>query len=66
MKKKEFLSIINKSRRKKNLYDCVVPWSGGKDSSAIAYRLKFEWTQSTLVYFHRLYLQKLGFIEMKC
>ena len=23
-------------------YDCIVPWSGGKDSSTIAYKLKFE------------------------
>jgi N-acetyl sugar amidotransferase len=48
-RKKEFLNIINKSRKKKNLYDCVVPWSGGKDSSAIAYRLKFEYGLNPLL-----------------
>jgi len=30
-------------------YDCVVPWSGGKDSSAIAHRLKFEFGLNPLL-----------------
>ncbi len=41
-RKKEFLSIVEPYRSKKGEWDCVVPWSGGKDSSAIAYHLKFE------------------------
>jgi N-acetyl sugar amidotransferase len=30
-------------------YHCVVPWSGGKDSSAIAYKLKFEFGLNPLL-----------------
>jgi N-acetyl sugar amidotransferase len=30
-------------------YDCVVPWSGGKDSSAIAHKLKFEFGLNPLL-----------------
>jgi N-acetyl sugar amidotransferase len=38
----EFESYVERLRPKRGPYDCIVPWSGGKDSSAIAYRLKFE------------------------
>jgi hypothetical protein len=37
----EFLSLIE-AHRGKGVYDCIVPWSGGKDSSTIAHKLKFE------------------------
>ena len=30
-------------------YDCIVPWSGGKDSSAIAYKLKFYYGLNPLL-----------------
>jgi N-acetyl sugar amidotransferase len=30
-------------------YDCIVPWSGGKDSSTIAHRLKFEFGLNPLL-----------------
>ncbi len=38
----EFLRLVEPYRSKNGEWDCVVPWSGGKDSSSIAYRLKFE------------------------
>ena len=41
-RQKEFKEICNKYRSANGNYDCIVPWSGGKDSSSIAYKLKFE------------------------
>ena len=41
-RKEEMLSLVDQYRPKKGPYDCIVPWSGGKDSSTIAHRLKFE------------------------
>jgi N-acetyl sugar amidotransferase len=42
----EFQSICddikNTAKKLNNQYDCVVPWSGGKDSTSIALKLKFE------------------------
>lgn len=38
----EFLEYVEEFRPHEGPYDCVVPWSGGKDSSYIAHRLKFE------------------------
>ena len=35
-RKKEFLEL-REQRTKTGEYDCIVPWSGGKDSSSIAY-----------------------------
>ena len=40
-RKAEFLDLV-KSKKSHSAYDCVVPFSGGKDSAAIAYRLKYE------------------------
>ncbi len=52
-RKLEFENIIEKikSNRKKNRlnYDCIVPWSGGKDSSYIATKLKFEFGLNPLL-----------------
>ena len=47
-RKKEFLDIIKDIKSKKNNYDCVVPFSGGKDSAAIALKLKFKSTISNI------------------
>ena len=40
----DFLNLVNKIKRDSSSrdYDCIVPWSGGKDSSAIALKLKNE------------------------
>ena len=41
-RKKMLLELIDKHRNPNALYDCVVPWSGGKDSSSVALKLKYE------------------------
>ncbi len=52
-RKKQFLDIIKKIKRNtkqnQNKYDCIVPWSGGKDSSSIALKLKFEFGLNPLL-----------------
>lgn len=48
-RKKEFLELIEPHRPKDGSWDCIVPWSGGKDSSAIAYKLKFEFGMNPLL-----------------
>ncbi|UCD15190.1 MAG: N-acetyl sugar amidotransferase [Candidatus Omnitrophota bacterium] len=48
-RRKEFLRLINPYRSKSGCWDCVVPWSGGKDSSIIAYKLKFEFGMNPLL-----------------
>jgi len=48
-RKKEFIRIIDSNLSKNNKYDCIVPWSGGKDSSMIAYVLKFEFNLNPLL-----------------
>ena len=45
----EFIRLVEPFRKRKNTWDCLVPWSGGKDSSAIAYRLKFEFGLNPLL-----------------
>ncbi len=48
-RRKEFLSMLDNFRSKTGEWDCVVPWSGGKDSSSIAYKLKFEFGMNPLL-----------------
>ena len=48
-RKKEFLKLVEPYRSKHGEWDCIVPWSGGKDSSTIAYRLKFEFGMNPLL-----------------
>ena len=48
-RREEFLDYIADNRPRKGLYDCIVPWSGGKDSSYIAHRLKFEFGLNPLL-----------------
>lgn len=48
-RREEFLEYVERFRSKDQLYDCVVPWSGGKDSSAIAHKLKFEFGLNPLL-----------------
>lgn len=45
----EFLALIEPYRAKDGRWDCIVPWSGGKDSSTIAYRLKHEFGMNPLL-----------------
>lgn len=44
----EFEALIAQYRGQ-GPYDCIVPWSGGKDSSTIAYKLKFEFGLNPLL-----------------
>ena len=45
----EFLDLVEALRPKSGAYDCIVPWSGGKDSSTIAHKLKFEFGLNPLL-----------------
>lgn len=45
----EFEQLIEKNRPKSGHYDCIVPWSGGKDSSMIALKLKQEFGLNPLL-----------------
>ena len=75
-REKDFLKLVDnmkKTKNKNSLYDCVVPWSGGKDSTSIAIKLKHKYglnpllvTFSPLIVnecgeFNRNELIKLGF-----
>ena len=60
-RRREFLDYVARWRAKTGPYDCVVPWSGGKDSSYIAHRLKFEFgLNPLLVTFSPLLPNELG------
>jgi len=48
-RRKEFLTLLDQYRSTDGRWDCIVPWSGGKDSSAIAYKLKYEFGMNPLL-----------------
>jgi N-acetyl sugar amidotransferase len=49
-RRKEFEEIIDGARSKNpSKWDCIVPWSGGKDSTSIALRLKNEFGVNPLL-----------------
>jgi N-acetyl sugar amidotransferase len=74
---KEFLELIkeikNFEKTTKSKYSCIVPWSGGKDSTSIALKLKLEYGLNPLLVtfsplienecgvFNRKELLKMGF-----
>lgn len=45
----DFLKILDSHRSKDGSWDCVIPWSGGKDSSSIAYKLKYDYGMNPLL-----------------
>ena len=60
-RREELLELIEPHRSTDGSWDCVVPWSGGKDSSTIAYRLKFEYgLNPLLVTFSPLLVNEVG------
>ena len=64
-REKEFYKIISNikkdSKKNKRAYDCIVPWSGGKDSSSIALKLKFNFgLNPLLVTFSPLIINEIG------
>jgi len=42
-REKMFLDLLEKHRSKDGSYDCIVPGSGGKDSSFVAHQLKYKY-----------------------
>ncbi|MBZ0216729.1 MAG: N-acetyl sugar amidotransferase [Fimbriimonadaceae bacterium] len=48
-RRREFLQYVKEFKPGSGSYDCIVPWSGGKDSSFIAHRLKFEFGLNPLL-----------------
>ena len=53
--------IKKRSKNKNSNYDCIVPWSGGKDSTSIALKLKFNYgLNPLLVTFSPLISNKCG------
>ena len=62
-REREFLKIIDqikKDKKKNQSYDCIVPWSGGKDSSSIAIKLKKYGLKPLLVTFSPLIINEIG------
>lgn len=47
-REKELGSLLDKHRGHGNAFDCIVPVSGGKDGSYVAYKLKHEYGMSPL------------------
>lgn len=48
-REEELNKILKKYRSKSGNHDCIVPWSGGKDSSYIAYQLKYKFGMNPLL-----------------
>ncbi|UCC95071.1 MAG: N-acetyl sugar amidotransferase [Candidatus Omnitrophota bacterium] len=48
-RRREFEKMLDSCRSKDGYWDCIVPWSSGKDSSTIAYKLKFEFRMNPLL-----------------
>lgn len=60
-RKREFLEIVDRYKSRDGHWDCVVPWSGGKDSSTIAWKLKYEFgLNPVLVTFSPMMLTEVG------
>lgn len=64
-REKEFYKIISNikkdSKKNQRAYDCIVPWSGGKDSSSIALKLKYNFSLNPLlVTFSPLIINEIG------
>ena len=62
-REKEFHKLIFHIKKKGNNknYDCIVPWSGGKDSSSIALKLKYNFgLNPLLVTFSPLIVNEIG------
>lgn len=52
-RKNEFLELVKEikkfTKKTKSKYSCIVPWSGGKDSTSIALKLKLEFGLNPLL-----------------
>jgi len=47
-REKELLNLLEKHRSRNNNFDCIVPVSGGKDGSYVAYQLKHKYGMNPL------------------
>ena len=60
-REKELIETLDDLRSSDGSYDCIVPWSGGKDSSYVAYVLKFKYKMNPLlVTFSPLIINEVG------
>ncbi|MBT89928.1 MAG: hypothetical protein CMN79_05500 [Spirochaetales bacterium] len=64
-RKEEFIKLVSDIKNRDAYfnkdYDCIVPWSGGKDSTSIALKLKFEFgLNPLLVTFSPVILNECG------
>jgi N-acetyl sugar amidotransferase len=48
-RQREFRDLLDRFKSKDGRWDCVVPWSGGKDSSTIVWRLKHDYGMNPLL-----------------
>ena len=63
-RKNELLKILGKYRGK-GQYDCLIPYSGGKDSAFQAYEMVKTYEMKPLLYsFHHTFLTKTGMYNM--
>ena len=49
MRKNQLEILLDKHRRKNGEYDVIVPVSGGKDGSYVAYNLKHKYNMNLLL-----------------
>ena len=65
-RKQELVELCDRHRSKDGSYDIIVPCSGGKDSSTIAYRLKYEYKMHPLcVTFSPPQYSQIGFENLR-
>ena len=65
-RKKQFKELCDKHRSKDGSYDVIVPCSGGKDSSKIAHKLKYEYGMHPLsVTFSPPIYSEIGFKNLR-
>ena len=48
LREKELIDLLDKHRSKEGNFDCLVPVSGGKDGSYVAYNLKHKYNMNPL------------------
>ena len=65
-RQKDFKKLLNQYRKNNGEYDVLVPGSGGKDSSTVAHKLKYEYGMNPLyVTWSPLLYTKIGFDNLQ-
>lgn len=49
LREKELCELLDQHRRDDGYWDCIIPWSGGKDSTSNALKLKYEYGMNPLL-----------------